>query len=288
MQDWDDLKIFLALAHCGSITAAAEKLKLNQSTVSRRINRFEQDLDVRLFERFNSGFELTAEGDELLRRALRIEEETQAIDRLLMGKNVELSGPIRVTTTLLMAKYYIIPLLHKFYRQHPAIEIQLDLSNNQYNLNAREADVAIRVTRDSIPENLVGRELGHIVFAVFGEKNYLENYLNNNASEALRWIGEDAIQPRPAWLPDSYADLQLVMRSNDVMATLEMIKQGLGVGRLPCVVGDAEPGLQKMAFNHYIPSAPVWLLTHADMRRVNRVKVFNAFIAEELRRQLNK
>jgi len=286
MQDWDNLRFFLALAQTGSISAAAEKLNVNQTTVSRRINSFEQALEVRLFERLNTGFELTVEGEELMQRAQRIEHETFAIDRLLMGKNLELCGSIRVTTTLLVAKYFMVPIVKRFNQQYPDIEIDFDLSNNNYDLAAREADVAIRVTREAVPESLIGRELGVIEFAVYGEKSYIESIRHNTAAQCLRWIGEDNSQPRPSWLPASLTNLQLVMRTNDVMASLELLRQGLGVGRLPCVVGDAEENLRRLPLQHSLPAAPVWLLTHADLRRVNRIRVFTAFVADEIRRQL--
>lgn len=285
MQDWDDLRFFLAVARTGSLTAAAEKLGVNQSTVSRRINGFEQELKVRLFERFSTGYVLTPEGEELLHRAEHIEDETYAIDRHVMGKNVDLSGPIRVTCSLVIARYFLIPLLKRFYKLHPGIVILLDLSSSLHNLTAREADLAIRVTRDAIPETLIGRELGQIEYSVYGESKYVECYLKNNGDEPLHWIGEDNTQEQPYWLPPDINLLQLVMRTNDVFATLDALKQGLGVGRLPRFMGEGEKKLQQLELKHSIPTIPVWMLTHADMRRVNRVSVFTAFIAEEFGKQ---
>lgn len=287
MQDWDNLRFFLAVARSGSVSAASVSLGVNQSTVSRRINHFEQDLNVRLFERFSTGYELTPEGEELMRRVQRIEEETHAIERHVMGKNVELSGPVRVTCTLVLARYFLIPLLKRFQEQHPAIVIHLDLSNNLYNLTAREADVAIRVTRDAIPETLIGRELGRFDYGIYGEKKYLERYLAAGEKQPLHWVGEDNERARPDWLPDDLRILQLVARTNDVLATLDLLKQGLGVGRLPCFMGDVEKGLRRFKPEHPIAGVPVWLLTHADMRRVNRVSVFTAYVVEALRKQFH-
>jgi DNA-binding transcriptional LysR family regulator len=286
MHDWDNLRFFLAVAQAGSVTAAAEKLKVNQSTVSRRINGFEQKLKVRLFERFSSGYELTPEGEELLHRAQRIEEEAHAIERHVMGKNVELSGPIRVTCSLAIARYLLIPLLKRFHKMHPAITVHLDLSNGLYNLTAREADVAIRVTRDAIPETLIGREVGQVEYGVYGERNYVECYRKKNDDQPLHWIGEDNSQERPNWLPPGINPLKLIMRSNDVLATLDLLKQGLGVGRLPHFIAREEKKLKQLEFKHAIQAIPVWMLTHADMRRVNRISVFTAFVVDELRSQL--
>lgn len=286
MQNWDDLKYFLAVARAGSLTAASEKLTVNQSTVSRRISGFEQELKVRLFERFSTGYVLTTEGEELLRRAERIEEEAHAIERHVMGKNIELSGPIRVTCSLVVARYLLIPLLKRFNTLHPRIVVHLDLSNSLHNLSAREADVAIRVTRDALPETLIGRELGRIAYAVYGRNDYVKAYRKRNGKGPLHWIGEDNNQDRPNWLPADINPLQLVMRSNDVLATLDLVKQGFGVGRLPCFMGAKEQTLRQLDLPHGIPAVPIWMLTHADMRRVNRVSAFTAYIVEALRKQL--
>jgi DNA-binding transcriptional LysR family regulator len=287
MHDWDDLRFFLAVAKSGSITAASVILKVNQSTVSRRINHFEQLLNVRLFERLATGYVLTAEGEELKQRALRIEEETQAIERHIMGKNIKLTGPIRVTASSTVTRYLLMPLFKHFYSMYPGIELRLDLSDQLYNINAREADVAIRVTGDAVPENLIGRKLGQIEFGVYGEKKYAKSYENASGAIPLRWIGEDINDLRPKWLPDNIANLQRVMRTNDVLATVEAIRMGIGVGRLPTFVGDADKKLVRLDFKQRIPQAPIWLLTHVDMRRVNRISVFNTFIAAEMSRILN-
>ena len=285
MHDWNGIRFFLAVVRAGSVTAAAVKLGVNQSTVSRRINGFEQELKVRLFERLSTGYELTPEGEELLHRAQRIEEEMHSIDRHVMGKNVELSGPIRVTCSVAIARYFLIPLLKRFHKMHPGIVIHLDLSSSLHNLTAREADLAIRVTRGAIPETLIGRELGQIEYSVYGESKYVEWYRKCNGKEPLHWIGEDNTQDQPNWLPPDINPLQLVMRTNDVFVTLDALKQGLGVGRLPCFMGEGEKELQQLELKHAIPAMPVWMLTHVDMRRVNRVSVFTAFIVEEFRSQ---
>lgn len=287
MQEWDDLRFFLNVAQTGSVTAASIKLGVNQSTVSRRINSFEKIMNVRLFERLSSGFELTPEGKELLDYALQIEEEILAIDRNIKGKNIKLSGPIKVTTSIAIAHYLLLPIFKRFNKLHPDIELHLDMSNNLYNLTQREADIAIRVTSDAIPENLIGRELGAVEYAVYGEKKYIETYTKSKKAQALQWIGENNNDRRPSWLPDNIEPIHLIMRSNEVIATYEAIKQGLGIGRLPSFMAKTSNKIIAFKSASDIPPAPVWLLTHVDMRRVKRMSVFSSFVAEEMRRILN-
>lgn len=282
MHSWDDIRFFLGVARTGSVSAAAEKLGVNQSTVSRRINGFEAEMNVRLFERLTTGYQLTAEGEDMLRRAMRIEDEAMAIEHEVMGKNIELKGPLRVTVSLTVATYVLMPILKEFSATHPGIELRLDLSDNLYNLTQREADVALRVTTEPVPDNLIGRELGRISIAVYGEKHYLNKYLRSSKRQPLRWIGEDTHDPRPPWLHKHTDPLELVMRTNDVLATAAAIQQGMGVGRLPIFVGDALSGLKRFEDAPVLPKRPLWLLTHPDLRKMNRVRAFNAFLSEKL------
>lgn len=286
MQNWDDLRFFLAVARTGSISAAAEKLAVNQSTVSRRISGLEAEMNVRLFERLTTGYRLTAEGEEMLRRAMRIENEAVAIEHEVMGKNVELKGSLRVTASLTVASFVLMPILKEFNAAHPNIELRLDLSDNLYNLTQREADVALRVTPEPVPDNLIGRELGKITLAVYGEKHYLNRYLRSTKRQPLRWIGEDTNDPRPAWLHKHTDPLELVMRTNNVLATAAAIRHGLGVGRLPTFVGDVLPELRRFEDAPELPKRSLWLLTHPDLRRMNRVRAFNAFLTERVPEQL--
>jgi len=286
MRNWDDIRYFLGVARTGSVSAAADKLAVNQSTVSRRINDFESEMNVRLFERLTTGYQLTTEGQELLRRAIRIEEEALAIEQEVMGKNIEMQGPVRITVSLTLVNYLLMPIFKQFKAQYPGIELRLDLSDNLYNLTQREADVALRVTTEQVPENLVGRKLGNFDLAVYSEKNYLNKYIQSSKQLPLRWIGEDANDPRPGWLHKHTDPLELVMRTNDVLATASAIRHGLGVGRLPTFVGDALPELTRFEDTPALPKRPLWLLTHPDLRRVNRVRVFNAFLSEKLLAEL--
>jgi len=286
MHDWDDIRFFLAIVQTGSVSAAAGKLKVNQSTVSRRINNFEKEMNVRLFERLSTGYQLTHEGMELQQRAIRMEEEMFAIERDIMGKNVALHGPIRLTTSLVMVDYLLMPILKAFTQQYPGIEVQLDLSDNNYNISQREADVALRVTRAPVPENLIGRELGAIELGVYAEKNYLRRYLKSKKGRVLHWVGEDNNNVRPDWLHQYTEPIQLLMRTNDVIATTAAVKNGLGVGRLPRLIGEAMPQLVRFEDTPILPNIPLWLLTHVDMRRVSRVKVFNAFLADKIKEAL--
>ncbi len=275
MHNWDDIRFFLAVARTGSVSAAAARLGVNQSTTSRRIVAFEAKLNVRLFERLSTGHALTSEGEELLLHAQRIEEEALAIERKLKGKNIELSGPIRCTTSLVFYRYLLAPAIKAFNDSHPQIEIQLDLSNDLYDLSQRKADVAFRVSHNGPPENLVGRQLGTMALGVYAHESYLSM---RSGDQPLAWIGEDDAQPRPAWLSPEWSNLKLVMRCNDVLGTVEAVKSGMGVGRLPRVIGEHELGVVRLSEGELPVPVPVWMLTHPELRSVSRIRAFREFV----------
>lgn len=288
MQNWDDLRFFLSVARKGTVSSAADFLHVNQSTVSRRINTFEGQLNVRLFERLSSGYELTVEGKQLLAFAERIEYETTAIQRQLVGINEMLAGPIRVTAPLTLSTLLFVEIFVEFHSRYPDIEIQVVATNTLQNISQREADIALRVSDTSPPENLIGRKLGDIEFGVFGSTNYLRKYHGGDEEVALSWIGEDNQDIRPSWLPVELAPIKLAMRSNDPWVTAQAIRQDIGVGRLPVLFKRQISDLQQFNVEHKIPSKPLWLITHPDLRRAKRVGIFLDFVTEKVREQLHK
>ena len=284
MHDWDDLRFFLAVAREGSVTAASSRLGVNQSTVSRRINTFEAGIGVRLFDRHSSGFSLTLAGEDLLRHVVRMEEATQAIDRQLAGRDNELSGELRVTTSQVIVRYLLIPELADFQAQYPGIRVVFDVSNDLYNLSAREADIAIRATSGDVPDTLIGQSVGDIHFGVYGRKELLQHWQQGETE--LPWIGEDDDSLKPDWLPQGNVALLPSMRSNDVQVTLDLIQAGVGIGRLPVFAAVGERGLCKFGPAGDAANKSVWILRHADMRRVERIRVFSRFFSEVISRRL--
>lgn len=160
-KNWDDLRVFLAVARAGSLSGAARALSVNHSTVFRRIGAFEAALGVRLFERQSDGYLLTPAGEELRDGALRIEEEIASLSRKVAGQDLRLSGAVRVTTIDMLAFGLLPRHLARFRDAYPGIEIELVVGNTMLNLSRREADVALRVG-NTPPETLVGRRVGRL------------------------------------------------------------------------------------------------------------------------------
>lgn len=151
--NWDDLKLFLAVSRCGTISGAAKQFSVQHSTVSRRIKVLEQSLGVNLLRRTKNVYKLTAEGEKIERAATRMESEVTGVDGTLLGKNDSLIGPLRVTTINSMSSSILMPIFSSFCKIYPQIDLHIITSNETVSLANREADIAIRLT-NSPPEML--------------------------------------------------------------------------------------------------------------------------------------
>lgn len=280
--DWEDIRYFLAVARKNSIRGGSTLLGVNHSTVSRRINAFEQKLDVRLFDRLPSGYVLTPAGEDMLSSARRIEEEVNTLDRKVLGRDAQLGGQIRVTMPAPIVNI-ITPDFVAFTKTYPGIELELLVSYEEFNLSKREADVAIRIT-DNPPDHLVGRKILKYTKSVYAAKIYLDDYLVSGNTELLNWIGWDSATD-DRWIKKSeFPTIAIHHQLPDAMTQLAAIKAGLGMTILPCFMCDVEPALQRVPPAEIIPAYDIWLLTHKDLRDTTRIKVFMNFMTDAIRR----
>ena len=284
--NWDDLRIFLAVARQGSLSGASRTLGVNHSTVFRRITAFEEALKVRLFDRLPTGYAMTAAGEEMFATAQRIEEEVATLGRHITGQDVRLSGTIRVTSVDSLATRSLprhIALFQSIYRE---IEFELIVASEVLDLSKREADVAIRTSLNP-PETLVGRAVADVAFAVYGSAEYLTR-AGQRAPNEHDWVTPDDSAP-VRMLARVVADIsqngRAVLRTNSVNALAQAAIAGLGLSLLPCWLGDAEPELRRVGGPIENLRPRLWLLTHEDLRHTARIRAFLDFMAKELGRE---
>jgi DNA-binding transcriptional LysR family regulator len=146
--DWDNLKFFLALAETGSLSRASEKLRVDHSTVSRRIEMLEQDLGVRVVERLSRSYRLTTEGEQVRDRAKEIETRIADIARFANSMD-QSSRVVRVSGPPSLLSQFLAPRLLPLQRQQPGLRIELVGETRQINVGKGEADLALRMVRPS-------------------------------------------------------------------------------------------------------------------------------------------
>lgn len=278
--NWDNLRVFLAVARTGSLSAGAKQLNVQHSTVSRRLRSFEEELGVRLLDRKRDGCEATPAGLELEAIARRMEQEMLALDSRVAGREGRLEGPLEVSTADAMAVTFLMPMFAEFSQLHPDITVHVSVCNDYVRLGEREADIAIRAT-SSPPETLIGNRVSSIAFAVYGRRDVVETARASGTNP--RWISASGGMPHQGWIHARTASAKLALVVDEAVLTQAALREGLGVALMPCFQGDPDPLLTR--FEGPIPEASLdlWLLIHKDLRQTQRVRVFRDFMAERIR-----
>ena len=273
---WDDLRVVQAIAEAGTLSGAGRRLGASHATVFRRLNAIERRLGVALFERARTGYAATAAGEDLAATAARVAAEVHGAERRVAGRDLRLSGSIRVTTTDTLLMGLLSPIFADFQRAHPEIVLEVAVSNQLFNLSQRDADVAVRPS-SSPPEHLMGRRVGSIAQAIYARAD--------NDSDA--WVGPDRhldYAALDAWMVNNGANERCRYRVDTMFGMLAAARDGLGRAVLPCYLADAEPALTRLGEPIPELATDLWLLTHPDLRRVARIRAFMAFVAEAVHR----
>lgn len=277
--NWDDLRLFLAVARSGSISGAARQLDIQHSTVSRRMQKLEVDLGVRLLERKSSGFELTPAGDNLRQMAERMEREALGIDGCLLDQDARMAGPLRVTAINNMASSVLMPMFAGFSRQYPEVELHIQVSNADASLAQREADLAIRLTNSPV-DTLIGRQVVRVASTLYASHD-LELPEGVDDSE-LPWLGVECCEFHRGWTREACGQPDHSLVLDDTLLTQAALREGMGVSILPCFMGDTDPALRRVCEPRSHWDLGLWLLLHPDLKRTARVLRFRDYMIEAI------
>ena len=283
MIDWDDVRYFLAAARGGSVRAAAKRLGVNHATVLRRIGQLEERLGTQMFEKLPSGYRLTAAGDEVLELAEQMEASSRQLETRVFGRDRSVRGLLRVTLAPPLATHLLMPDFAEFASLHPEIEMDILSSGELANLTNREADVAIRVVydRETLPLNLHGLKGPELFGGVYISRDRLAAW-RAFATEPIRWIVISS-HGIPDWAGEGeIRTVGVPFRVTDAEAQIVAARQGLGITTLPCFVGDADPLLARMPGADLHMYGTLWLLTHGETRKTERVRLFTEFMSRRL------
>ncbi len=284
---WDDFRLVKAIADMRSLGGAAESLGLNHSTIFRRLNALEEQLGSRVFERSRGGYGLTPAGEEMVLLAARMGEEIVDFERKVAGRDVKPTGELRVTTTDTVFAALLGPICVGFRTIFPDIRLDVIIDNRALNLSKRDADVAIRASREP-PETLVGRRIASIAWAAYGSTQHCGEALAISEKPGAPWIGfgEPIADIAAAkWMQATIPGDRIGIRLNTVGGIFSAVCAGLGIGMLPCFLGDRTPGLARAHAPITDNLSSLWLLTHQDLRQSARVRAFLDHAARELTRQ---
>ncbi|WP_165973809.1 LysR family transcriptional regulator [Paucimonas lemoignei] len=287
--DWNDLKFFLAAARQGGLTGAAKALRTSASTVSRHITTLEQRLQATLFLRQQTGYLLTDDGSALLKHVENVEQAMMAAERNALGSiQQEVTGKVRLATTEMLAVHLIAPHLHALQQRHPRLQLEIGISLSRANLSRREADLALRMvepSRDDGAGDYIAQQVGKLDCAPYCLSNLVSPKKSNNpeAWQKLDYISWDeswADLPMAKWLRAAFPGKAPVLSCNSMQVQHAAIRSGMGVGMLPCFVGDQDTALQRLGSREPPLSRAIWLVYHRDLKASQRVIAMREFIQE--------
>jgi DNA-binding transcriptional LysR family regulator len=290
MADWDDLRVFLAVARTESLSGAGKALRLDPATVGRRIMKLEEALGARLFVKSPQGYAATEAGLRLLPHAEAAEQAVQAAADDLRGGAGGLSGQVRIGAPDGCANYLLPQVVAAICDENPGLEVQIVALPRVINLSKREADMVIAVSPPSAGRLTVQR-LTDYHLHLAASRAYLERHGTPQRREDLpphRIVG---------YIPDMIFDKELDylaeigvgevrLASNSVPVQLNWLRHGAGIGMVHDFAMPAAPELVKVLPLEVSLTRAFWLIRHADDRRVDRMNRFADLLAQGLRREV--
>ncbi len=279
--DWNYVKSFLAIAETGSLDSASQKLRISTTTVFRHIHALEKETGSRLFDRVRGQYQLTDAGVEMMSPARQIMNSFDTIDAKVSGRDQSPSGLVRITAPTSFSYFLLPDYFARFHAEYPDIQIELMTSNQEFNMTQRYADIAIRVAQNP-PEHLVGHEVRTLSWGIYGtESDTATDDLNTLF--ARTFIGAcGTLHSHPAfkWLETRCGETKQ-HQCDDLVAMAHLARAGNGLACLPTDL--AIPGLKLLAPLSDIASNKLWVLTHPDLRHIERIKQSMRWISKSLR-----
>lgn len=284
MLEWTDLRYLLAIHRGHTLSAAARKLGVNQTTVGRRLDALEAALGTRLFRRASDGYFLTRDGERAVAHAERIEEEIHAVERDITGDDARPEGVVRLTTFESFGTRFVAPRLGRFRERYPAIDVQLNLDNRPLNLSRREADLAVRPSRPT-QAALQIRKIGTVAAGLYASPAYLKRRGEPRSVEDLDghvFIADEETNSHyfiQRWMLKLARGAPIALRCDHALAQAAAAADGVGIAALYCYVGDAERGLRRVLPAEEMVN-DLWIAVHRDLQYAARVRALIDFLVD--------
>ena len=288
MKNWDNLRYFLAVVNAGTVNAAASSMGVSHTTVLRRIDQLEQEIEATLFKRLQSGYELTDFGHSILDSVTNIRQHVDQLDRQIKGQDTKLEGCLRISQpeNEVLDMY---PIYREFNRLYPKITLQITSAIKVSNLKRHEVDVALRFSE--CPQDLlVGRCIGQLDFGVYGSRDYLKKFDKHPSFNDLDWIIFKSTTkkrlPSDEWISNNVSKPKISVQTPSSSGILNAIHADMGVGFLSILTANKYTKLKPIPLSEPAFSLKLWVLTHKDLRHTAMVKVFMQHVADSLEKEL--
>lgn len=287
MDRWDELRFLLAVSRHGTLVAAGRALRVNATTVGRRLEELERRLGTKLFTRTPDGLRATGAGVEAFEVASRMEDVMLAFERRTRGGDARLEGVVRLTAGDGMM-LSIVPLVSRFRGLYPGVQLELLSENRVIDLARGEADIAVRIVKPTVA-TLVAQKVATIGIGLYAQEDYLARSPRLDALADLRahaMIGMSApfdAGPEAQWLAQ-HGVTHYGVRCNTISLVLAAAATGAGVAVLPHNLAAMEPTLRRVLREVELSPRSVWLVVHREVRRRATIRAVLTFLAEDFNR----
>jgi DNA-binding transcriptional LysR family regulator len=256
--DWEDIRVFIALARHGSLSGAARALSVNHATVARRMASLERTLGEKLVERRPNGYLLTAAGDHALVAAKAMETAAAALSR--GGAEHTPRGLVRISATPGMTQGFLISRIAGLASRHPGLDIEIATEIRAVSLERHEADIALRFGRPK-DGDLIARRAVTFGYGLYGSAEWRRRIKRGTAPIFIGFDEATAHIPDAQWLARRFPRARFALRNGSQFAQAAAAEAGVGIALLPHFIGRANHALAPCLPDHMPPARELWLVT---------------------------
>ena len=268
---WDDMRVFLAVARGGGLTGGGRALRLDPATVGRRVGRLEADLGAALFVKGPQGYRLTEDGVALFDHAERAESAMLAAEAEVRGA---LSGAVRIGAPEGCATYLLPQVTAVMAAANPGLEIEIVALPRMFDLNRREVDMAVAVSRPTAGR-ITAQKISDYRLSLAAHHSYLSQHPVTDAGSlnSHRIVGyvPDMIHDRELDYLGEIGVTRVDLASSSVLVQAEWIARGEGLGIVHDFILSRLPGVSRVVADKVALTRTFWLLRPQDDARAARL-----------------
>jgi DNA-binding transcriptional LysR family regulator len=282
--DWDDVRMFLAVARTGQLLSASRRLGINHATLGRRMTALENALQTRLLIRRTNGCSLTAEGEILLAAAERMETEMLSAQAKAGATDTVIAGTVRIGAPDGFGVSFLASRIGRLTRRHPDLKVQLVPVPRSFSLSQREADIAITIERPD-QGRLISSKLTDYTLGLYASKAYLEADGEPKTAEDLRrhprvgYVEDLIFSPSLNFTGEVMRDWDAGFEISSAIGQTEAVRAGAGIGILHDYVARQYPELRRIMPEFTIRRS-YWTTYHETSRDLLRLRTVVDFIRE--------
>ncbi|MFA1563118.1 LysR family transcriptional regulator [Aliivibrio fischeri] len=255
--NWDDLKFFLMLYDTNKVSTAAHILNVNYATVSRRIDRLEDSLKIKLFNRTGDGFNPTIEGKILYARSVSLRDKINNLSESL-SPETRFNQKVKISMVPFLAEHFVIKNLKRLHSRFPNLRFEIDTSNRNVNIAKQEADIALRLGLPEKGESTC-KKLGEVAFVLCGTDYWIKRLVNNESVNIITYTAEFSHLTECKFLIEKFGNKAIKLQTNTISAQKKAVEYGYGIALLPKLT------LSSSSLNTIEPTPSiirdVWMLT---------------------------